>query len=483
MKTSTLAFFALLFLSTTAFSQEMVSFEYRGAKEKAEINEMFGMPIFQCGVKYYKMTYTSVDAKGMADTLSGLVVVPEVENAIYPVLVYEHGTSSCKECVPSRYEETEDGDEGQAGVLFGGVGYVTLVPDYVGMGDGRGFQTYVHAGTSISASEDMLTAFRDWAPSNNIQLNDQLFITGYSQGGYAAMAFHRYMQETYGEESVTAAAHNSGPYSLSGVMRDLILVDSAYQYPAYIPNTFLGMNEVYEMFDDLNEFFEPNFVPDMELYYNGDIKLTELNDRIIDSLTVMVGSPVAKHMIKDEFLDLIENDPDYIINQILVDNDLMDWVPKSPTRMYYCTADDQVPYKNAVVALDSMISLGADAELVQIGDVDPTANHTDCVTPAFTQTLFFFALFQNTTLNMAEFDNMAISLYPNPVSDKLVVEWDGTEEMNLVIWDLNGQVVVNNQSLISGNGIDVSMLSNGVYVAQLTLGNGAVKFQKIVVSK
>ncbi len=482
MRTITLSLICLLFLSSSAFSQQMVSMTYKGSKTKAQIGNMFNFPLIKSGADYYQMTYTSVDAKGNLDTLSGLVVIPEDANATYPVLVYEHGTSSCKTCIPSRYGQS-GGEEGQAGLLFTGMGYVTLLPDYVGMGDGRGFQTYVHAATSVSATEDMLKAFRAWAPANEVLINDQLFITGYSQGGYASMAFHKYMQETYGEQSVTAATHNSGPYSLSGVMRDLILVDSAYSYPAYIPNTMLGMNEVYEMYNDINEFFKPEYLQNIQAYYDGTLSLTSLNDRIIDTLIAYNGASIAHHMIKDNILLEIENNPNYVINQILKDNDVYKWVPKSPTRIFYCKKDDQVPYRNSIVAIDTMYADGADPNLVKIVDVDSTLNHTGCVTPAFTQTIIFFMGYQSTTLETNSLEANTLRVYPNPTNNKFYVEGNVTGEMAVSIWDLNGKELMTSRPIDLLDGVDVSSFEDGIYVIRIELAKGNVNYQKIMIRK
>ena len=63
---------------------------------------------------------------------------------------------------------------------------------------------------------DALTAARTALPLASATLtkdNGQLFITGYSQGGYVAMATHRAMQDA--GMKVTAAAPMSGPYSLA----------------------------------------------------------------------------------------------------------------------------------------------------------------------------------------------------------------------------------------------------------------------------
>lgn len=466
----------------SSIAQQVVSVTPIGTKTKAQLATQFSLPIFKCGVSYYKLTYTSVDAKGQADTLSGLLVTPDDLNATYPVLMYEHGTSDCKTCVPSRYEQA-GGDEGQAGLLFGGMGYVALLPDYVGMGDGRGFQTYVHYSTTISATEGMLKAFRNWAPANNIHLNNQLFITGYSQGGYASMAFQKHMQSTYGSNSVTAAAHNSGPYSLSGAMRDLILVDSAYSYPAYIPNTMLGMNEFYEMYSDLNDFFKPEFINDIQSYYDGTLKLTALNARIIDTLVAYYGASIAHHMIKDDVLNDITNNPNYIVNQILKDNDVYNWKPESPTRIFYCKADDQVPYVNSVIAIDTMYAKGADQNLVMASDLDPTQDHAGCVQPAFTQTILFFANYQSTTLATTELNNSSLIVYPNPANDKLFITTDLSKISSYTITDLNGKIILHGQKDDLSNEINISKLENGIYLLTLELTNNYLAVEKFVVQK
>ncbi|MGC2029013.1 MAG: hypothetical protein WA642_03235 [Steroidobacteraceae bacterium] len=63
---------------------------------------------------------------------------------------------------------------------------------------------------------DALTAARTALPLASLTLTKdggQLFITGYSQGGYVAMATHRAMQAA--GMTVTAAAPMSGPYALA----------------------------------------------------------------------------------------------------------------------------------------------------------------------------------------------------------------------------------------------------------------------------
>ncbi|MBK7636438.1 MAG: hypothetical protein IPJ13_20830 [Saprospiraceae bacterium] len=48
-------------------------------------------------------------------------------------------------------------------------------------------------------------------------------------------------------------------------MRDLILSDKAYNYPAYIPNTILGFNEAHgSLYKELSDIFKPEYVSEIK---------------------------------------------------------------------------------------------------------------------------------------------------------------------------------------------------------------------------
>lgn len=379
-------------------AQEVVSVTKKGTRTKSQLTAASGIPFMKNGVTYYKMLYTSVDPKGAKDTLSGLLVIPDDLKKRYPKLVYEHGTSDCKQCVPSNYGAS-GGSEGEIGLIGSGLGYVAVVPDYMGMGEGRGFQTYVHAATTVRATIDMLAAADSWCQNNGVALNDQLFLTGYSQGGYSSMAVQKYIEENNNGQGVTASSHMSGPYSLSDVMRALILENQAYQYPAYIPNTLLGMQEAYgNLYTSIASVFKPAFVQDITDYYNGKITLTVLNTRIVANLTTQFGSSVPKYMLHDSILQRIEFDLNHPMNVALKLNDVYKWAPKTPTRILYCKADDQVPYKNAIVASDTMKALGTTK--LEVFDVLTTGNHGTCFNPAILNTILFFATFQSITTDV-----------------------------------------------------------------------------------
>ena len=482
MKQFVQALFLLFIVHYGASAQEIVSVTETGRFSQQQIVAIYNLPM-KNGAVVYKVNYTSVDAKGALDTLSGLLVVPDNANFTYPALVYQHGTSNCKTCVPSRFGSA-GGEEGQLGLLFTGLGYVSIFPDFVGMGDSRGFQTYVQASTTFSATDDMVAAIRAWAPDNGISMNSQLFITGYSQGGYASMVSHQGMQQKYGAASVTAATHLSGPYSLSGVMRDLILSDDVYVAPAFIVTTILGMNEVYEYFENLEDIFRPEYIDDIRDYYNDKMTLSTLNENLVRKIVENSDVLLIKNMIRQDVVDAIITNPNHRVNQILAENDAYKWKPESPTRIFYCQNDDIVSYRNSIVARDSMYARGADQNLVIAADVLPIGDHGGCVLPALTQTLLFFSVYQSitTSLDHTPYD-LHINVYPNPAQDYIYIDGYKEAQVHVIVWDMDARQRIVKDYNDTRASIDVSSLESGMYILTLAGKDGLITNKKIIINR
>ena len=86
------------------------------------------------------------------------------------------------------------------------------------MGDNPGIHPYVHWESEATASIDLIRASREFLmDSLEIWDNNQLFLTGYSQGGHSTMAIHKYIKvnNLQSEFNVVASAPMSGPYALS----------------------------------------------------------------------------------------------------------------------------------------------------------------------------------------------------------------------------------------------------------------------------
>lgn len=470
LKIALLHFFILL--GFVAPAQELVDFEYKGTLSKDQMQAEYGF-LMQNGIEYYKLRYTTPDINGVPDTASGLLVLPVRETEYqYPLLCYMHGTVDSKVDVPSNLA-----GGWELAAVWGGLGFVAAAPDFLGLGDSRGFHPYVHAATEASAGIDMLFAARAFCEAEGPALNDQLFVTGYSQGGHGAAAVHQELEASYTDEfTVTASAPMSGPYSISGAMRSVMLSEEPYYYQGYLAYTALSYNEAYGLFDQVEEYFKAPYAAQIEQFYEGSITLSTLNNTLIDLLSDNEGAPIPRHMLQDSLLAAVEaGDSGHPIIQALEDNDLYDWAPQAPTRLYYCTADDQVAFTNSILADSVMNENGApDVAAVNAGT---ELNHTQCIQPATIAGALFFLNYRELLSNSREAETPeGLRAFPNPVSHTLQLEGlPGQASLELI--NANGRVI--HQQEVQGYHLALPMDSypSGVYLLSVRSSDGVTRLK------
>ncbi len=467
-----------VFIVSPSHAQQLLSSEYKGMFTQAQLVAQFGL-LMQNGVRMYKITYTTPDVFGQQDTASGLLIVPIRPGFTLPLLACHRGTIDGPLDAPSNLAGGY-----QLGVVFGGLGYVTAMPDLLGIGTSRGFHPYVHRASTASASVDMLRAVKQYAAENALSINDQLFITGYSQGGFSAMAMYKTIQESLSQEfTVTAAAPMSGPYSFSGVMRDAILSDDVYFYPAYVPNTLLSYNYVYNLYDSTQQYLKEPYAAMAQNFFDGQITLSQLNAMLIQQLTADFGASVPRHMLQDSIVAAVTAQPDHPVNAALADNDVFDWTPPAPTRLFYCQADDQVPYRNSVVA-DSVMRLNGAPNLMAV-NVNPAADHGACVQPAVINTALFFAPLQSITVttSSAEIPTPvdAVRVSPNPAGDFFRVEHAPAGGL-LEVFDRSGRRLMAERIGNDVQTIDTRDWPGGMYYLRISSSQGA-RYGKVLIQK
>ena len=238
--------------------QKLISTTPAGIISRDFLSFLFGAngSLLENGIELYKITYTTVDVFGKPDTASGLIILPSNGKKSFFPVIYQHGTVDDRNDVPSNVK-----GGWEAGAVFAGLGYFTILPDYLGLGTSRGYHPYVHAASQSWAATDMLKAAVTFAANAGITLNEKLFITGYSQGGHASMALHRDLEKNpVPGFKVAAAAHLSGPYSISTSMLDILLSNQEYGNSGYLPHTLLGYNHIYKLYTNLNQVIKPAYL-------------------------------------------------------------------------------------------------------------------------------------------------------------------------------------------------------------------------------
>ncbi|GAL81087.1 fucolectin-related protein [Algibacter lectus] len=83
------------------------------------------------------------------------------------------------------------------------------------------------------------------------------------------------------------------------------------------------------------------------------------------------------------------------------------------------------------------------------------------------------------TLSTTTIDNVEVKIYPNPVSEKLMISAPNTSFKNYTLYTVNGQIVLTNEINTKDVEVNVSTLSKGLYLLKLDGLNGS-KMLKVV---
>ena len=301
-------------------------------------------------VATWRVEYSTLDAEGKAVRASGLVAVPQMPaGKVSPVLSYQHGTIFRDAQAPSN-----NAVPGEISVVLASLGYIVLAPDYVGFGVSRGTpHPYLLAAPTAAAVNDFIAATQYWRTTNKIPDNGELFLTGYSEGGYATMAAYRALQAENAPalKGLRMSVAGAGPYDVQTTLDSLI-------------------NLVRKEQPILGALIDPGFLR----YLGGSVR-REVGRALLRALL-----PDDADVVYDtRFIDLFLSDDKSTIAQ---NHSVYDWRPQLPLAMFHGRDDRTVPYASSVRTLEAMKRNGAGADLVSLTDcrVVP-ADHIPCVPP------------------------------------------------------------------------------------------------------
>src|SRR6267143_880485 len=223
-----------------------------------QLLSLSGAPV--CDTLIYHIRYTTVGGANEATTASAALMVPTGAGAsctgARPIVLYAHGTTTDR---AFNIADMQNAETLLLAALFASQGYIVVAPNYAGYDTSSlAYHPYLIADQQSKDMIDALTAARTALPLASLTLTQDsghLFITGYSQGGYVAMATQRAMQAA--GIRVDAAVPMSGPYALAafadavfygevngGATVSTTFLVTAYQH-AY-GNVYASADEVFE---------------------------------------------------------------------------------------------------------------------------------------------------------------------------------------------------------------------------------------------
>jgi acetyl esterase/lipase len=307
------------------------------------------------GVRAVRIEYRTITPDGRPTVASGLVVLPLTSEKSLQAVSWLHGTTVNRNDVAS----VKATNENRAfAVLFAAAGYLTSAPDYLGLGTGPGDHPYLDLASEVTASVDALRATRELAAREGIEMDERVLVSGFSQGGAAAMALGKALQEGADPGlKLAALAPISGPYDVQGML------DAVFSGAIDRPTTYLGYwivawNKLHNLYDSPADAF---LDPSVEQLFDGDHH----------ALLVYAKLPATlEELFTPAFLAQLKKPTGTLSRVIRESGRSHDWEPRVPVRLFAASGDRDVPMTNTDHCERVLRSCRTDVETTDVGAVD-----------------------------------------------------------------------------------------------------------------
>ncbi|MFJ2172502.1 alpha/beta hydrolase family protein [Streptomyces sp. NPDC087851] len=326
-------------------------------------------------VTWYRVLYRTTDSDGAPVVASQLVVLPGNQVRTLPVVSWLHGTTVYKGDVASVNPNSSDR---RAALFFASTGRAVSAPDYVGLGRGEGIHPYGDPGATVSASVDALRAARSLAHRKGRELDREVRISGFSQGGPAAMMVGRALQREGADRYFrpSALATVGGPFHLSA-FEAAAADDEIANSGLYLAYFVTAWNRLYGLYASPSEAFRAPFDQKVERLFDGDHTGADIQREL---------PAASKDLFTAEFLDRIRRPGGVLKDRLRALDTTCDWRPGVPVQIFHSKGDKDVGFGNAEHCGDQLTRNHADHRLTDLGDHD----HNSSVKQALPRIADFF---------------------------------------------------------------------------------------------
>ena len=307
-------------------------------------------------ISVYTITYNTI-YQGKQIIASGMVAFPDTEEGM-PMLNFNHGTTSLHSDAP-----TVDLLQYSFFSNAASAGYILVIPDYIGFGSSEDVvHPYYRSDITGQTVVDMLIATKELASIEGFNYNGNVFLSGYSEGGFATMAAHQNIENNnYSNINLIASAPAAGGYDITGMLNYFLSLET-YHVPYYIAYVAIGYKTSYNWDISLNTIFNEPYASNIPEYFNGKFSGSQINSVLNDTIS---------SLFNEKFLSETYSNNDFsIFVDALEDNSLDNWTPRNKMFMYHGSSDITVPYQNSVDTYNRFLSKVSDKSSIEFITLD-----------------------------------------------------------------------------------------------------------------
>lgn len=340
---------------------------------------MFG-PLAKADVEVHKITYKTI-FKDKNIQASGLVCLPKTAGN-YPILCFQNGTNTLNSDAPSEKPQNE---------LFSilesvaSMGFIVVIPDYIGFGASSQFpHPYLHAASTTQSILDMLRAAKEFSNDDKFvaKPTKDLYIFGYSQGGWATMQLQKVIENSYSTEfNLIASSCAAGPYSLEFI-NSFITKSTEYPMPYFLTYLLNSYHSIGLINNPLSDFIQEPYASKIPGLYDGlhsgGTINTALTTKMADLLTTEYRTQYATNA---KFTEL---------KSAFIGNSVAAWKITTPTRLYHGGNDEYIPVSMSQIMLQDFKTVGVTDTTKLKLIIIPGFDHPSGVVPVGLSTIMWF---------------------------------------------------------------------------------------------
>ncbi|KQW89196.1 hypothetical protein ASC94_22385 [Massilia sp. Root418] len=353
----------------------------------------------RCSIAVHSMRYQTVGGQGEPADAGAVIMLPSGTgpecSGPRPVLLYAHGTVLDKTFSMARL----NGEARLIASMFAAQGYIVVAPDYAGYGSSSlPYHPYLNAEQQAGDMVDALRAARTAYAALGAHPSPQLFLTGYSQGGFVALATQRAIQLQHADEfTVTATAALSGPYALVKMADSIFSGHPNTGVTSYLPLlTTSGQRAGAALYAAPEDLYEARYASGIESLLPNKVRLDDLvskgrlpkggalfardsQPQAADASAFFADSNLVRTSYRNAYLqDMASNpcerdpaeplacSPQHNLRKWMQRNDLRTYTPSSPLMLCGAGKDPVVPFANTAATHAYFKAHGAAPVLVDL---------------------------------------------------------------------------------------------------------------------
>jgi hypothetical protein len=312
--------------------------------------------LVQSNVRLLRVVYATEYPKGTTINVSGALLISENYDSRFPTVLYNHGTNGNRNSAPSVEIQSvlSIGMEVFFGITIASAfNCAVLIPDYIGYGESKSItHPYMHGESLGQTGLDFIRAYREYmsGPAVALPFNNNVVVTGYSEGGYAAIALHKTIDAHPSEGlKVFKTVAGSGAYDLVAFSKEILdnqnplgerMVSSYLWVIGMFKTDFHYSKNYADIFSETDNALLQSIGYDLA-YYKNETAGLPLHD-------------VSAQLFKPGFISGVLNETDTEFIEISQRNSLIDFTPKDSVIFVYGDADQWVYPVNSENAYSAM---------------------------------------------------------------------------------------------------------------------------------